>query len=324
MSDRLRMIRLAGVDIGTLTCRLLIADLLPDGRLKELRSERRILRLGEGVDQAKQLNGTAMDRVVQCLKEWREIIEAFSVDAAAAVGTSAVRDAANRDKFLDRVKREAGFEVELISGEEEARRTLLGIRSGLSVGVTDLLALDIGGGSTEFILDRPGQAPIIRSIDIGVVRLCERILHRDPPTDEEIRQAREWVSRETKAAIAGMGNYQTVTFVGTAGSITSLAAMAQKLPAYEPARIHNYLLQLNTIRELEETLLSCKKADRAGLPGLEKGREEVIAAGAIIIRTVMETLGLQECLVSDLGLREGLLIDLAAQGMPRPRGISIN
>ena len=311
MSDPSRTMRLAGVDIGTLTCRLLIADLSPDGRLIEVRSDRRILRLGEGVDQTKQLSGAAMDRVVQCLKEWREMIDASSVEAAAVVATSAVRDAANRDAFLDRVKHEAGFEVELLSGEEEARRTLLGIRSGLPHGVTDLLALDIGGGSTEFILDRPGQSPVVRSIDIGVVRLCERLLHHDPPTDEEIRQAREWIARETEAAVAGMDNYQTATFVGTAGTITSLAAMAQKLPAYEPARIHNYTLQLDSIQELEQTLLSRKKADRVGLPGLEKGREEVIAAGAIIIRTVMETLGVSSVLVSDLGLREGVLIELA-------------
>jgi exopolyphosphatase/guanosine-5'-triphosphate,3'-diphosphate pyrophosphatase len=211
------------------------------------------------------------------------------------------------------VKREAGFEVELISGEEEARRTMLGIRSGLSPDVTDVLALDIGGGSTEFILDRPGQPPIVRSIDIGVVRLCERLLLQDPPTDGEVRKAREWVARETKAAVVGMGNYQTATFVGTAGTITSLAAMAQKLPVYEPARIHNYRLDLDTIRELEQMLLSRKNTDRAGLPGLEKGREEVIAAGAIIIRTVMETLGVPAVLVSDLGLREGVLIDLAAR-----------
>ena len=317
MSDASRMMRLAGIDIGTLTCRLLIADVAPSGRLIEVRSDRRILRLGEGVDHAKHLSGAAMDRVGQCLKEWRELIDASAVDGMAVVATSAVRDAVNREEFLDHVKREAGFEIELISGEEEARRTLLGIRSGLPVGVTDLLALDIGGGSTEFILDRPGQAPIIRSIDIGVVRLCERILHRDPPTDEEIRRAREWITRETRAAIAGMGNYQTVTFVGTAGSITSLAAMAQKLSAYEPARIHNYLLQLNTIRGLEQTLLSCKKVDRVGLPGLEKGREEVIAAGAIIIRTVMETLGKSAVLVSDLGLREGVLLNLASRAEPQ-------
>ncbi len=311
MNDSSSTMRLAGIDIGTLTCRLLIADLLPGGRLKELRSERRILRLGEGVDQTKQLSAAAMDRVLCCLKEWREMIDASHVDAAAVVATSAVRDAENRDEFLDRVKREADFEIELLSGEEEARRTLLGIRSGLPPGVTDLLALDIGGGSTEFILDRPGQKPVVQSIDVGVVRLCERLLHHDPPTDEEIRQAREWVGRETKAGVADMGNYHTATFVGTAGTITSLTAMAQKLPAYEPARIHNYTLKLSTIQELEQTLLSRKKADRAGLPGLEKGREEVIAAGAIIIRTIMETLGMPSVLVSDLGLREGVLIKLA-------------
>ncbi len=310
MNDPLRTKRLAGVDIGTLTCRLLIADLSPGGRLMEVRSERRILRLGEGVDQTKQLNVGAMDRVIQCLKEWREIIDAFHVDAMTAVATSAVRDAENRDEFLDRVKRETGFEVELISGEEEARRTLLGIRSGLPVGVTDVLALDIGGGSTEFILDRPGRNPVERSIDVGVVRLCERLLHHDPPTEEEVSEARELVTRETKTAVADMGNYDTATFVGTAGTITSLAAMAQKLPAYEPARIHNYRLQLDIIQELEHTLLSRRKADRVGLPGLEVGREEVIAAGAIIIRTVMETLGISNVLVSDLGLREGVLIHL--------------
>jgi exopolyphosphatase/guanosine-5'-triphosphate,3'-diphosphate pyrophosphatase len=311
MKDLSRTMRLAGVDIGTLTCRLLIVDLQPGERLKEIRSERRILRLGEGVDQTKQLSVAAMNRVLQCLKEWRELIDASHVDATAAVATSAVRDAENRDEFLGLVKHEAGFEVELISGEEEARRTMLGIRSGLPHGVNDVLALDIGGGSTEFILDRPGENPVVRSIDIGVVRLCERLLYHDPPSEEELRQAREWIARETNTAVAGMGHYQSATFVGTAGTVTSLAAMAQKLPAYEPARIHNYRLQLDAIQALEQTLLSRKKADRAGLPGLEKGREEVIAAGAIILRTVMETLGVSTVLVSDLGLREGVLIDLA-------------
>jgi exopolyphosphatase / guanosine-5'-triphosphate,3'-diphosphate pyrophosphatase len=312
MSDRTRPLRLAGVDIGTLTCRLLIAAIPTNGRLTELRSERRILRLGEGVDQTGQLSVAAMGRVIHCLRDWRKLIDASHIDATAAVATSAVRDAANRDEFLDRMKHEAGFEVELISGEEEARRTMLGIRSGLPLGMTDVLALDIGGGSTEFILDRLGQKPVVHSIDVGVVRLCERLLHHDPPTDDEVHQAREWVGSETKVVVAGgMDDYQTATFVGTAGTITSLAAMAQKLSTYEPARIHNYPLQLTTIQELEQTLLSRKKSDRVDLPGLENGREEVIVAGAIIIRTIMETLGRSSVLVSDLGLREGVLLDLA-------------
>ncbi|HSN04306.1 MAG TPA: Ppx/GppA phosphatase family protein [Nitrospira sp.] len=308
-----RPLRLAGIDIGTLTCRLLIADLPPGHPLKELRSDRRILRLGEGVDQTKRLSPAAMDRVIQCLREWKGIIDSCQVEATAVVATSAVRDAANRVEFLDRVKREAGFHVEVITGDEEARRTLLGIRSGLPSGVTDMLALDIGGGSTEFILDRPGQQLVVRSIDIGVVRLCERLLHHDPPTSTEVHQARDWIARETKAAVADMRGYQNATFVGTAGTITALAAMAQKLPAYEPARIHNYRLTLGIVQELEQTLLSRKKADRVGLPGLEKNREEVIAAGAIIIRTVMETLGMSSVLVSDLGLREGVLIEMSSR-----------
>lgn len=303
--------RLAGIDIGTLTCRLLIADLPVDGHLKELRSERRILRLGEGVDQSNGLKREAMDRVLACLREWRDVIDGYHVDASTAVATSAVRDAANRQEFLDRVFVETGMEVEILTGDEEAQRTLLGIRSNLPCGTATVLAVDIGGGSTEFILDRRDQPPTVRSIDIGVVRLCERLLHHDPPTAGEIQQAREWVRRETEAAAAGMPGSVERTFVGTAGTITSLAAMAQQLPSYEPARIHNYRLTLETIAGLEQQLLGRSKAARVGLPGLERNREDVIAAGVLMMRTIMETLGEQECLVSDLGLREGVLLHLA-------------
>ncbi len=303
--------RLAGIDIGTLTCRLLIADLPANGPLKELHSERRILRLGEGVDQSKRLKPEAMDRVAQCLQEWRRVIDGYDVQARTAVATSAVRDAENRQQFVDRVKSETGLNVEILTGEEEAKRTMLGIRSGLPQGITDVLALDIGGGSTEFILAQQGQPPVVRSIDIGVVRLSERLLHHDPPTREEIEQARVWIRRETTEALAAKPRSSGFIFVGTAGTITSLAAMAQQLPAYEPARIHNYRLALETIADLEQQLLSRSKAARVGMPGLEKNREDVIASGAIILRTVMDTLGERECLVSDLGLREGVLIHLA-------------
>ncbi len=301
----------AGIDIGTLTCRLLIAELTPAGGVRELRSDRRILRLGEGVDRDRVLRPDAMQRVVATLKEWGQLIDRYHVEAAAAVATSAVRDAVNREEFLDLVRQDDGIQVEIISGEEEARRTMLGIRSGLPPGVTDLLALDIGGGSTEFILDRSGQPPVVRSINIGVVRLSERMLRSDPPTAGEVCDARDWIRRETSAAIAEMPRSPGLTFIGTAGTITALAAMAQQLPAYEPARIHNYTLTLDTVRELEQQLLGRTKTQREGLPGLERGREDVIAAGAIILRTVMETLGMSNVLVSDLGLREGVLIHLA-------------
>ncbi|MBL8041539.1 MAG: Ppx/GppA family phosphatase [Nitrospira sp.] len=304
---------LAGIDIGTLTCRLLIAELAPSGTLREVRSDRRILRLGQGVDRDRMLRGDAMARVAETLKEWCTLMEGYQVDASIAVATSAVRDAGNREEFVRLIHRQTGLEIQILSGEEEARRTILGIRSGLPAGVSDVLALDIGGGSTEFILDRPGQTPMMRSVDIGVVRLCERLLRHDPPTSEEIHQAREWVRAETVAAVGEMTLPVGLTFVGTAGTITSLAAMAQQLPTYEPARIHNYRLARTVVEELESTLLARTKSERVGLPGLEANREEVIAAGAIILRTVMETVRIPSLLVSDLGLREGVLLDLATR-----------
>lgn len=304
---------LAGIDIGTLTCRLLIAELAPSGTLREVRSDRRILRLGQGVDRDRMLRGDAMARVAETLKEWCTLMEGYQVDASIAVATSAVRDAGNREEFVRLIHRQTGLEIQILSGEEEARRTILGIRSGLPAGVSDVLALDIGGGSTEFILDRPGQTPMMRSVDIGVVRLCERLLRHDPPTSEEIHQAREWVRAETVTAVGEMTLPVGLTFVGTAGTITSLAAMAQQLPTYEPARIHNYRLARTVVEELESTLLARTKSERVGLPGLEANREEVIAAGAIILRTVMETVKIPSLLVSDLGLREGVLLDLATR-----------
>ncbi|WP_447976733.1 Ppx/GppA phosphatase family protein [Candidatus Nitrospira bockiana] len=302
---------LAGVDIGTLTCRLLIAD-VTEGRLtRVLHADRRILRLGQGVDERGTLDPAAMTRVVETLKEWRREIGRHSVQREIAVATSAVRDAANRQSFLDRVKRETGFEVEVIDGEEEARRTMLGIRSGLPPGTREIIGLDIGGGSTEFILDRPGRPPAVRSFDLGVVRLAERCFNHDPPTADELAAARDWVARCTTEVRPMIGASAAVTFVGTAGTITSLAAMAQRLQAYDAARVHGYRLNLSTIRVLERDLLSRSQAERVGMPGLEPGREEVIAAGVVILSTVMETLGFHECLVSDLGLREGVLLDLA-------------
>ena len=303
---------LAGVDIGTLTCRLLIAKISAEGRLTELRSERRLLRLGDGVDRHRLLDAAAMARVIETLKAWRQIMRAYSVDREIAVATSAVRDAGNREEFLSRVRRDAGFSVEVITGEEEARRTMLGIRSGLPPGTSDVLAVDIGGGSTELILDRPGVAPIVRSIDIGVVRLAERFLKHDPPASEEIEAARAMIR-------AGMAEVQPLIephagaiCVGTAGTITTLAAMVQRLDRFEHARIHNYRLMLSDIVSLERVLLSSTQAARRGMPGLESGREEVIVAGVIILSTVMSRLGRSECLVSNFGLREGVLLHAVA------------
>jgi exopolyphosphatase/guanosine-5'-triphosphate,3'-diphosphate pyrophosphatase len=303
---------LAGIDIGTLTCRLLIARVTDHGRLTELASDQKILRLGEGLDRSRRLLPAAIARVIAQLRAWRAAIDRHAVDAEVAVATSAVRDAENREEFLAAARR-AGIEVEVIDGQEEARRTMLGIRSGLPAGVSAVLGLDIGGGSTEFILDRPGRPPAIRSVDLGVVRLTDRLLAHDPPSATELTAARQTVSTAVEEVRPVLGDLKDVTFVGTAGTVTTLAAMALKLPAYEPARIHNYRLDLETVRRLLEDLLGRTRAERRCLLGLEPGREDVIVAGTLILGGIMEGLGQEVCLVSDLGLREGILLDLASR-----------
>jgi len=302
---------LAGIDIGTLTCRLLIASLSSDRQLTELHAERRLLRLGEGVDRHRTLHPAAMARAVETLKAWRQMVGAYRVDREIAVATSAVRDASNREEFLALVKRETGFSVEIISGEEEARRTLLGIRSGLPSGTGDVLALDIGGGSTECIVDRLGEVPIIRSFDIGAVRLTERCLTHDPPTPREVEAAKDLVRASMEKVKPILQHLDGTVCVGTAGTITTIAAMVQRLRRLDHAHIHLYRLNLPDIVQLERELLSTTQVERRGMPGLESGREEVIVAGVIILNTVMNSLGLSNCLVSDYGLREGLLLDVA-------------
>ena len=302
--------RVAGIDIGTLTCRLLVATVTSEGSVDAIRSERKILRLGEGVDQTKQLKPDAMSRVIETIQAWKAIIESYGVERYTAVATSAVREAGNREEFLERVRRESGVEIEVIDGEEEARRTFLGIRSGLP-DMRSILGLDIGGGSTEFIASRQGQPLETTSIDMGVVRLTERVLQSDPPRAAEVQQAESLIRHLTQDACRELGDLTDLMLVGTAGTITSLAAVAQELPAYDPARIQNYVLELPVIRRIERDVFGKTQSQRVGMPGLEAGREGVIAAGVLILRCIMEELDAARCVVSEYGLREGVLVNLA-------------
>ena len=304
--------RVAAIDIGTLTCRLLIATVSPEagGSLHPIRAERKMLLLGEGVDRTGRLKPEATLRVVETIREWKTIVESHGVERYTAVATSAVREAENREEFLDRVRRETGVEIEVIDGEEEARRTFLGMQSGLP-DVREILGLDIGGGSTEFIASRQGQPLKLTSVDMGVVRLTERVLQSDPPRAAEIQKAETVIRDLTRGARREIGDVTELTLVGTAGTITSLAAMAQGLPVYDPARIHHDVLELPVIQRIERDVFSKTKADRVGMPGLEAGREEVIAAGVLILRCVMEELNAIRCVVSEYGLREGVLVHLA-------------
>ena len=190
---------------------------------------------------------------------------------------------------------------------------MLGLQFGLSTTITDFLGLDIGGGSTECILNRKGHSPLVESLDLGVVRLLERVFHHDPPTAQDLQKAETCIDEQVAKVVEAFGEMPSIPLVGTAGTVTTLAAMAQRLKQYDRTRVHNYELTLSTVKQLEQDLMAKTGSERLAMPGLEPGREFVIVAGTVILRRIMETFDFETCLVSDYGLREGILVDLAIQ-----------
>lgn len=303
----------AGIDIGTLTCRLLVAEVTDSGGFVERRSDRRVLRLGEGLAERRTLSAPAMTRVIDTLKEWRGVIEQERVDGYTVVATCAVREAANAEEFLRRVKVEAGYTVRVITGQEEAELTFLGIRFGVSQSIKGILGLDIGGGSTEFMFESAPRRLITHSINLGVVTLTEQMLHEGFLLADQVARAREVIRSHVERVRCKLGELGSARLVGTAGTITTVAAMIQKLTTYERARIHNSTVSRGALADLERELLIRTSAQRRDMPGLEPGREDVIVAGVLILRGVMEAFGFESCLVSDFGLREGVVLDLATK-----------
>lgn len=308
---------LAGIDIGTNTIRLLVAA-TSDSSHQELYSGRTITRLGQGLDRTGALAPDAQERTFKALEEFAAIIARHSVERTSAVGTSALRNAANAAEFITGAKQRAGIDITVISGEEEAQLTLRGVRRALSHGsstgadpLASALVIDIGGGSTEIILTRQGGIASMESLPLGAVYLTERFIHHDPPTEDELDDLRTAVTRELDALHAkNIRPASLNTCAGTAGTVTTLAAMDQKLKEYDPDRINGYVLSRSSLDSMVAMLSVTTLDVRRRIAGLEHGREDIILAGAIIAQEIMKRCGTPEMLVSDWGLREGIVFDL--------------
>ncbi len=300
---------IAGIDLGTNTLRLLIVRVESNARLVAVYSDQVIARLGEGLQKNGRLQDTAMDRTIQTLQRWQPILLQHGINQPITVATSAVRDARNRDDFLQRLHTEVGFEVEVLSGQEEARRTLVGIIAGLTFPVTNMLVLDIGGGSTEFIAAKGGQPNQYHSIDLGVVRLTERFLTSDPISNDEVSAAQHCIVEQLHLLKTRLGTVSDATLIGTAGTITTLATMDQELEIYDSRTVHQYQLSLATIHRIRKVCLSKTIAERRIMVGLEAGRVDVIVAGILILQLTMEVFQFSSLHVSEYGLREGILLD---------------
>lgn len=302
--------RLAGLDLGTNTFLLLIADMRANA-LTPLFEKETIVRLGKGVDAHGNLNDEAMQRGLACMREYAALAREYGCEKISAVGTSALRDAKNREAFLHLIKQETGIAVNIISGETEARLTYRGALSNKRDLPEPLAIIDIGGGSTEVVFGTHAQITRARSADIGSVRLTERILQHDPVRAEEVQTFRalvEQIMRDTWP-LAELEN--VASMLGTAGTITTLAAMAQGLTQYEPERIDNFALSVNTLSEIVATLVRLPIAERKQLAGLSPGRADVILAGALLLETFMRVYRFEQIVVSNRGLRHGVVLSIA-------------
>jgi exopolyphosphatase/guanosine-5'-triphosphate,3'-diphosphate pyrophosphatase len=303
------MTRLAAVDMGTNSTRLLVADsdgAGPAGPLTTVERHMHITRLGQGVDAARRLHPDAIERTLSVLRKYRDIMDATGVDGVRATATSAARDAANRAELLEPAAEILGSAVDLLSGDEEGRLTFLGATTGLDAPAPHLV-VDIGGGSTEFTVGT-GTPEGTMSIDVGCVRLTEAWLHSDPPAPEELSQALsvvqaylDDVDRELPAA------GQAQTLIGTAGTVTTVAAIEIGLPTYDPEVLHHFRLTREAAEDVFRTLATEAADDRRHNPGLESGRVDVIVGGAAVLVAVMRHWAFEEMIVSEADILDGLI-----------------
>jgi exopolyphosphatase/guanosine-5'-triphosphate,3'-diphosphate pyrophosphatase len=307
---------LGGIDIGTNTLRLLIVE-EKNGKWKEMFSDRRMTRLGEGFSKTGSLTPAAIERTAAVLKSFQQSLKKFQCQHVLAVATSAVREAENRQRFLSRVKEASGLEVSVISGDEEARLTFLGISSAVPPFAGCQMMVDIGGGSTEWILGQQQQILTKKSARLGVVFLTEQYLFSDPSSPEELHQMKEKIRQTLLDIRDSFGevllNNPPVTWIGTAGTVTTLAAMAQNLEHYSFEKVNGFVLTREIVQGLYRNLISKPKEERKKMKGLEPGREDIIVAGALILLETMAFFNFDRMLVSDYGLREGLILELIRQ-----------
>jgi exopolyphosphatase/guanosine-5'-triphosphate,3'-diphosphate pyrophosphatase len=306
--------RTAVVDIGTNSTRLLLADVDPSGAVKDLLRLSRVTRLGERVDAGGDLSPEAVERTCAVLGDYRRLIDEHDCEANLAVLTSAVRDASNGAAFTERVRRDYQLDARTLSGDEEAQLTFLGAMSDREPSVEPTVVIDIGGGSTEFVVGHDHTAGFHVSLQAGVVRMSERHIHSDPPAPEELQQ----LAADTRAVfLEGLPAEERASVkraIAVAGTATSAAAIDQELDPYDPERVHGYTLLLATVELLLARLADMTDAERRQVAGLHPDRAPTIVAGMILLQEAMRAFELDRVEVSEHDILRGGALRLAGLG----------
>ena len=301
------MTRVAGIDCGTNSIRLLVAD-VGDAGLTEVVRTMEIVRLGEGVDRTGRLSPAAIDRTRVALERYAKTIAETGAERVRMVATSASRDASNADEFRGMVRGVLGQDPEVISGDAEARLSFTGALAGLRAQAP-YLVVDIGGGSTEFVLGTD-SVEAARSVDIGCVRLTERHLHDDPPTAAQIAAA----EADIRAAVDSVRSVVPVerarTLVGLAGSVTTVTALALGLDRYDSTTIHQARISAAQVADVTSMLLRSTHEERAAFAVMHPGRVDVIGAGALVLRVLMEAVGADEVIASEHDILDGIALSV--------------
>ena len=303
--------RVAGIDCGTNSIRLLVADAV-DGRLVDVVREMRIVRLGEGVDRTGSLAPQALERTRLALADYAATIAAHGTERVRMVATSATRDAANRDMFLAMVRTVLGVEPDVISGAEEAALSFIGAADGLPGVTGPVLVADIGGGSTELVLGDASEPRRLRShsMDVGCVRMTERRLRDDPPTPAQVAATVDDLRAAIALAAVDVPITDPATFVGVAGTVTTLAAIALGLHRYDAEAIHGSVLSAEQVHDVTARLLAMTHDERAALPVMHPGRVDVICGGALVLRTLVEAAGATNVIASEHDILDGIALSL--------------
>jgi exopolyphosphatase / guanosine-5'-triphosphate,3'-diphosphate pyrophosphatase len=306
-------VRVAAIDCGTNSLRLLIADVDPATRtLADVDRRMEIVRLGQGVDATGRLAPDALARTLAALRGYHEIIEAASVRAVRMVATSATRDAANAGEFIAGVRAILGTGPEVLSGDEEARLSFTGATAGLAgQAAAPYLVADIGGGSTEFVLGDGELVTAAVSVDIGCVRMTERHLRADPPEAGQIQSAVADIDAALDVVAAKVPVAQARTLVGLAGSVTTVVALVLGLDRYDPGLIHHARAGAHAVQAQADALLAATHAQRAALGVMHPGRVDVIGGGALVLARIMERFGFGEVLASEHDILDGIAWALA-------------